>query len=223
MDLQTKIDIVRCYFAAQSNATAALRLYKKEKHLHKDPFTTFTNQRIADRFLQTGSVADAPRSGRPTTSEAVCDEVRSSLECLTSEQEFGQASTREISATTGIPHSTVYKIMRVKMGLFPYKLQLLHAIPQAEFSRRKEFAEWLLSQPAELIDNVLWSDEAIFRLDGHVNTHNCVVWGTQKPETIIKHQLHSPNFLFGWASLHISAFPHFSSMLPSMVLHILTC
>jgi inhibitor of nuclear factor kappa-B kinase subunit alpha len=191
MDLQTKIDIVRCYFAAQSSATAALRLYKVEKQLHKDPFTTVTIQRIADRFLKTGSVSDSPRSGRPSTSEGVTEEVSSALECLSHAHELGHASTRAISAVTGIPPSTVYKIMRVKMALFPFKLQLLQAIPSDEFPRRKEFAEWLLSQP-ELIDNVLWSDEAIFTLDGYVNTHNCVVWGTQKPETVLTHQLHSP-------------------------------
>ena len=44
MELQDKIDVVRCYFSASCNATAALRMFKKERNLHNGPFDTRTIQ-----------------------------------------------------------------------------------------------------------------------------------------------------------------------------------
>ena len=75
MELQDKIDVVRCYFSASCNATAALRMFKKERNLHNDPFDTRTMQRIVNRFLETGSVADRTRSGRPGPSEEMIEAV----------------------------------------------------------------------------------------------------------------------------------------------------
>ncbi|GBM15359.1 hypothetical protein AVEN_199623-1 [Araneus ventricosus] len=38
--------------------------------------------------------------------------------------------------------------------------------------------------------NILWSDEAHFCLNGHVNTHNCQIWATENPHAIQEQTLH---------------------------------
>ena len=176
---------------AQCSATGALRLYNTEKQLHKDAFLSRTVQRVADRFLETGSVDDNPRSGRPSTSTATAEAVDSCLHDLASQHPYGHASTRRVSQVTGIPHSTVYKVMRSKLKLFPYKLQVMQAVTDVDCARRKEFANWLLENQ-DILDRILWTDEANFCIDGSVNTHNCVVWGQEKPRVVLAKRSHSP-------------------------------
>ena len=71
-----------------------------------------------------------------------------------------------------IPKSSVHNIMRKRLGIYTYKLQLMQSLRQDDKRQRVQFVQWLLEHP-EIIPNILWSDEAIFWLDGTVNTHNC--------------------------------------------------
>ena len=81
--------------------------------------------------------------------------------------------------------------MRKRLGLYPYKLQLMQSQRQDDRRQRVQFAQWLLEH-TEIIPNILWSDKAIFSLDGTVNTHNYRIWGKSKPKHFIKKSLHSP-------------------------------
>lgn len=52
------------------------------------------------------------------------------------------------------------------------------------YDRRSEFCELLLDlleDEPDLIDRVIWSDEAIFKLNGEVNRHNMVYWVRDNP------------------------------------------
>jgi len=191
MDRQTKIKIVKCYFNCGDSATAAVRQFKKENHLHKTPFTPHTVQRIVNRFLQTGSVDDKPRSGRPSVNERDINSVRSAMYRISNDSVFGQCSVRNISTISDVAPSTVYKILRNKLSLYPYKLQMLHAIPETIFPQRTHFAQWLLSHE-DVLPNILWSDEAYFKMDGEVNTHNCRIWAQERPRIIATTKMMPP-------------------------------
>jgi len=211
MNLQEKIDIVRCYFSCQESATAAIRKFKTEKGLHRDPFDSRTVKRIVDRFLETGSVADRKRSGRPSMSEARNEEVGGALEQLSASNVYGCTSTRAVSSETGIPQSSVCRIMRKNLSLYPYKLSSLIDLTHVAKTKRMEFCEWLMS--SDSMPDILWSDEAYFSLNGEVNKHNCIVWAAEKPEprVVVKsyppkicvwmgfsgHFLHEPFFFHG--------------------------
>ena len=189
MDLQEKIDIVRCYFCSGESPTAALRQYKKEKQLKDDPFSVRTIQRIVDRFLRTGSVGDKPRSGRPSISGDTIDHVQQSVKEIAAKHHFGHASTSQISKSTNIPKSTVHKVLRCKLQVYPYRLMRVQKISDPD--KRLEFAQWFLAN-LDMLENILWTDEANFYTNGHINTHNCVIWGSSKPNQVIEQQLHSP-------------------------------
>ncbi|GBM83559.1 hypothetical protein AVEN_74946-1 [Araneus ventricosus] len=38
--------------------------------------------------------------------------------------------------------------------------------------------------------NILWSNEAHFCLNGHINTHNCRIWAVENPHVIQEQLLH---------------------------------
>ena len=180
MNLQEKIDIVRCYFSSQENVRAAIRKFKTEKGLHRDPFDSRTVRRIVDRFLETGSVADRARSGRPSLSEARKEEVGQAVEQLRASNVFECTSSRAVSSQTGIPQSSVCRIMRKNLTLYPYKLSSMIDLSHESKARRVEFCEWLVG--SDSMSDILWSDEAYFSLNGEVNKHNCRVWAAEKPE-----------------------------------------
>ena len=75
MDLQTRIEIVQCYYACGRCPTAALRQFKLQRDLVKDPFSLSGITRLIAKFEETGSVLDKPRSGRPSVDDDTVQEV----------------------------------------------------------------------------------------------------------------------------------------------------
>ena len=68
-----------------------------------------------------------------------------------------------------------------------YIPRLLHAINDDDPDSRMQFCEWfqqMVNEDEELVTNIVWSDEAQFKLNGTVNSHNCVYWA---PENLHVH------------------------------------
>ena len=47
-------------------------------------------------------------------------------------------------------------------------------------SQRMEFSQ-LIIEDINMLDDILWTDEAYFSTDGFVNRHNAVIWGFELP------------------------------------------
>ncbi|GFU80118.1 uncharacterized protein TNCV_579981 [Trichonephila clavipes] len=47
-----------------------------------------------------------------------------------------------------------------------------------------------MAEDDDWLSNLLWTDEARFTLRGSVNTHNCRIWATQNPRTVVEFPLH---------------------------------
>jgi hypothetical protein len=199
MDLLTRIEIVQCYYSCGRSPTAALRQFKLQRGLVKDPFSQSSITRLITKFEETGSVTDKPRSGRPSVDDDTVLQVSEAVARSSASSSLGSTSVRVIAGEVGLGSTTVYKIMRSHLRLFPYKLRLMQSLEATDKPQRMAFAEWLLSQP-EKIPNILWSDEANFSLDGTVNTHNCRIWSTSQPDAYLTESLHSPK-LCVWMGL----------------------
>ena len=68
-----------------------------------------------------------------------------------------------------------------QIGLKPYRPQLIHGLLEDDSDRRLQFSEQMLNKiekDSGILDKIIWSDEASFKLSGHVNRHNCVYWYT---------------------------------------------
>ena len=191
MDLQDRIELVKCFYSSGSSPRAALRQFKLKKGLVKDPFSLSTITRLISKFEETGSITDKPRSGRPSVDDSTVEEVEEAIAQTSESSSVGSTSVRRIANETGLGATTVHRIMRNHLRLFPYKLQILQSLEPDDKPKRLAFANWLLSR-AEMIPNILWSDEANFSLDGSVNTNNCRIWLKSKPEFCLTRSLHSP-------------------------------
>ena len=70
------------------------------------------------------------------------------------------------------------------MGYKAYIPRLIHELNEDDFDRRVEYCETFLSllqSEPDLIQRVIWSDEAIFKLNEHINRHNSTYRATQNP------------------------------------------
>ena len=153
-------------------------MFKKERNLHNGPFDTRTIQRIVNRFLETGSVADRTRSGRPDPSEEMIEAVDKARERIQNCAALGNSSTRRISNEVDIPKTTVNRVLRKKMNLYPYKLHCGQTLSREQQERRVQFAEWLLDNDGQLED-IICRDEAHFELNGSVNRQSMAMVNRQ--------------------------------------------
>lgn len=91
------------------------------------------------------------------------------------------ASLRTAAVDTGLSYGTVHAIAHT-LGLHPYRLALVQKLTEFDQIVRVEACHRLL--PILDCNNrvLIYSDEASFRTDGHVNRWNCYLWDYWRPD-----------------------------------------
>jgi hypothetical protein len=83
-------------------------------------------------------------------------------------QRIPSKSTREAAARLGISRQSVQRMLKSDLNLYPYKMTMLPKLRVQKKRHSMAFAEW--AQNNEVSFNNIWfSDEARFHLDGVVN------------------------------------------------------
>ena len=134
---------------------------------------------LMNKFEQIGSVLNIDPPGRPisVTDQSTKDQVSSIL------KKESQTLPRRMSSELNISRTSVQRIYK-SMGFKPYVPRLVHELNEDDYDRRVEYCETFLSllrNEPDLISRVMWSDEAIFRLNGHINRHNSTYRATENP------------------------------------------
>ena len=98
-------------------------------------------------------------------------------------------SLRRTSQETLIPPTTVWRVVRKRLVMKLYKLQLVQAITADGKQRRKQFCVDMQEklEEVEFNERLVFSGEATFHKNGKVNRHNVCVWGEENPHATIKH------------------------------------
>lgn len=141
------------------------------------------------KFMDTGSVKDRPRTGRTRVTDASVEEVRQTVDTSP------RKSTRAISTDIGIPKSTVHKILRKQLSLFPYKLQIHQALHPGDRELRFAFGQEMEERivgDTDFLQRICFSDESTFHTSGKVNRHNVRIWGSEPPNNMIERERDSP-------------------------------
>ena len=143
---------------------------------------------LVNKFKRTGSVHDEERPGRPAVTEETVQSIQDAI------TRSPTASTRRVSRELGIPQTTVWRTLRYKLKKRAYHIQIVHNLEAEDYSARQGMCEDLLEavRSANLMHNVLFSDEATFHICGHANRHNCRIWAEQQPNTLQEWQRNSP-------------------------------
>ena len=139
--------------------------------------------------METGTVFDTRRSGRPRTSKENIERVRQAF------QRSLMKSIRTAARQLELPRSTAHEVLHKNLRLYAYKVQMLQALQPNDMTRRKEFAKNMLQRISEdeaFLKRVCFSDEATFHVSGKLNKHNVRIWGSENPHASRELQRDSP-------------------------------
>ncbi|KAJ4429794.1 hypothetical protein ANN_21998 [Periplaneta americana] len=120
-------------------------------------------------------------------------------------------SVRKASHELAIPATSVWRLLRRRLQLRPYRLQLLKALQPTDYSLHANFATAMLQHGDEdFLDLVVFSDKSTFHLNDCVNTHNVRIWGSANPHEMIA-EMHTKSSNVPWELDNGSIFNHVDS------------
>lgn len=163
------------YGECRCNATAASRLYRERyPNAERYPgYRVFIN--VHKAYTEGHLPNDRRNTGRPRTVNR--------RQVLREIQNDPTTSVRAIEAATGIPKSSVHKILQ-REKLHPYHYRRVQTLLPRDYPLRVAFCEVMLRKHREnpqFLDKILWSDESTCKKDGYLNLHNLHSWSLRNP------------------------------------------
>ncbi|GFS90413.1 uncharacterized protein NPIL_137751 [Nephila pilipes] len=90
-----------------------------------------------------------------------------------------------------MPISTVYKAIKKRFTLYTYKVQIVQALGPDDRPMKVVFATYMirnLEDDAELLNRIMFSDEACFHLSDIANCHYLRKWGSEYPTNTVSYK-----------------------------------
>ncbi|CAF4436397.1 unnamed protein product [Rotaria socialis] len=159
-----RIEVVKWY-AIYQNAAEFVRQFPHR--FDRDPPTRKVILDLVRKFDKTGSVEDVARPGRSRSVTTAMSRERVRLNF----QQNPESSTRRATVELNLSRTSLRRMMK-----------------------RCEFADTflnLIAADSSFLNRIVWSDEAIFKLNGHVNRHNCVYYGMENPLVVITEEMNA--------------------------------
>ena len=154
-----------------------------------DPPRRASIRRWVRLFKESGCLCKGKSPGRPRVSEEHVERIHDAF------QRSPRKSTREASRELAIPQTTVWRVLKSRLHMKPYKLSLVQALNNDDKKMRRAFCESMLEMVEDdetMFSRLIFSDEATFHLSGAVNRHNVRIWGKDHPHETVEHQRDSP-------------------------------
>ncbi|XP_069359553.1 histone-lysine N-methyltransferase SETMAR-like [Maniola hyperantus] len=188
---------VKQFYLNNFSLITVRRLFRVEYGLHdlsQCPSAPLIKKWVK-KFEETGSTLNVKQTGGPRTSrsEENVQQVSASV------RRDPDLSTRKRSAELGLSRTSLRRILKLDLKLHPYKIQLVQELNPNDLNLRKSYAETMLTRFSNF-HNILFSDEAHFHLNGHVNKQNCRYWSSENPKAKHERPLHSPKVTV-WAAI----------------------
>lgn len=189
-----RVEIILLCGVQQSFRDIAVSFNNKNPNRHVDHSTV---RRLLTKFKDTGSVNDIHRC--PSLSVSGDDNATYVLGVL---QNSPKKSVRKLSQETNVSKSSIHRILQ-KHKFHPYKMQLSQELQPDDSDRRLEYCEWLLQRPflEDFVENIMFSDEAIFYVSGKVNRHNFRYWSSENPKWVEDRKVQGDPRIMVWAGI----------------------
>ena len=85
-----------------------------------------------------------------------------------------------------ISQPTVSRILKWTLKWKPFKFLGVQGLEEGHFTQRETFCRWLLQQPADFEQKVLWSDEKWWVLHPRINKQNDRFWAPVNPRQYVE-------------------------------------
>ena len=181
--IEQKKFIVKAFARYQSAATVRREFiwHYKIKGRATKKFKLVLFARIRDQFDNDGTVLrkSTPRKKTKRTDQAK-DLVKACLE------ETSTSSLRRVAQETSIKYTTLRKIVKEDLNLKFYHYSSVQPLSETHKSQRIQFCNWLLEQPDNFVQQVIWTDEKTFCLKQKPHRRNDGVWSKKNPHLIVE-------------------------------------
>jgi len=168
-----------------------------EAHPDRPPVVRSTVSKIERKFRVAGHVRDLPKVGRPSVGADV------ELNVLLQVQEDPHTNSRECGRDVGTSHNTVLRVLK-RHRFHPYKVHLVQELSDDDYDRRQQFCEQMMEicnvNPA-FVNNILFTDESTFCLNGTVNRQNCRYWAAENPRWMLEAHSQRPQKVNVWGGI----------------------
>ena len=189
---EQKLRIIQLWYETKLPAVVRRRFNTLQGYKSKSDCAALTNlkiQRIVQHFQveKTLHKANKERSGRQS---AITPEKREQVR--KSVNKSPKKSYRIRAQKLAMSPTTLLRVMRKDLKLFPFQISAHHVLQQQVKEKRIEMCNWLnkkLEQTPSWLNHIWFSDEAHFHLNGAVNNHNNVFWGESSPKEISEKHL----------------------------------
>ena len=150
-------------------------------------------KRLEKKFSVAGTIADLPRSGRPRSART---EANIFTTALFFSERFHETSVdlsshkpslNDAADFINVSATSVHRILKQDVkwrSLLPHRAQFLS---WEHVQAREEFAGFMLGKLHRepfILDMILWTDEALFKLNGQVRTNLIRYWGDDSVKKI---------------------------------------
>jgi len=186
--VQERVKIVEFYYISGRSIVTTQRKYRQHFNTTVAPSVNMIRS-LMSRFENLGSVGDELRRNvvSPVRTKQAVEAVRESVHTDPT------VSTRRRATQLGISRTSLRRILKVDLMMFPYKIQLAQKLLPRDEPQRLQYANRLIllsTENPKFLNNLIMSDEAHFHLNGFVNKQNCRIWGTENPRALHQRQLH---------------------------------
>ena len=190
LSVTERIWLIEHVFRAQGKFTEQV----KEDFATQFPDTEVPHRnavnRLVTKFRDTGTVADAPRSGRPTILTE--DKVEEVADVMANNP---RTSVRRCQQAVDLSYGSVRTALKVNLSMKAYKISCVHKLHDDDTDKRLAYCRWfdnfIQTQGEGILDDTFYSDEAWFHLSGYVNSQNSRYWASENPHQYHETPLHS--------------------------------
>ena len=217
--MEQKIFCVRTYYETKSFKIVQARFRRKFS------FNQFPNRsqifKLVKKFEAHGTcgdrrVAGSSPSGPPITISTPDNVSRVQESVGRSPSKFLRRRSQEL----GISVSSVRRMLVKDLKLYPYRIHVKHELTENDKEKRVAMCQWFsetIDNNEKFLNDVWFSDEAHFLLNGHVNSKNWVFWGSKNPHRVVGRPLHSKNAQHGLPFPSMVSLDHFSLKMISVL------
>lgn len=151
--------------------------------------------RVIEKFKKTFGKAEPRYSRAAPVRSGNKDVVKSHFEMNP------KSSIRDAACALEVSKSSVHRIIREDLKFYPYRIHKVHNLTTAHKDQRVKFCEWLLAQPDDFVQNVIWSDEKWFFKKTPSNTKNERIWSLVQPHEYEEQQEQGGEKVMAWVGV----------------------
>ena len=185
------------YGYCNGNASAAVNEYQRrypERRIPSKRVFTRVQQSLRDNGCLPSFTLHSERETVQTINarENILDMV----------QRSPRLSTRRMASRVGLSRMNVWRTLHEE-NLYPYHVQRVQHLEPGDHAKRMDLCHWVSAHP-ELLNAILFTDEASFTRDGINNLRNVHTWAHRNPNAtcVILFIIHTT----GWTPSPLAAF-----------------